>query len=81
GGFKRFSYPGVGFVTSRAISYGFLVMQMFYNPSKASIVGIFPSSSSALCRLPCALPRPRSPKVAKNQFMLTKVETVNSNKK
>ncbi|BBD71019.1 hypothetical protein NIES4072_74310 [Nostoc commune NIES-4072] len=48
-------YPSVGFVTRRAIACGFLVMQMFYNPSKASIVGIFPSSfllPSAVCLLP-----------------------------
>jgi hypothetical protein len=54
-GFKTFCYPSVGFVTKRAIACGFLVMQMFYNPSKASIVGIFPSSfllPSAVCRLP-----------------------------
>ncbi|MFN6456631.1 MAG: hypothetical protein RM022_031185 [Nostoc sp. EfeVER01] len=32
------------------IAHGFLGMQMFYNPSKASIVGIF--LSSAFCLTP-----------------------------
>lgn len=53
---------------AREIAYGFLVMQMFYNPYNASIVGIFPSSS--FCPLPSALPQPRSPKVAKNPNMV-----------